>query len=304
MGTCVGANYAMDIVHNVHRGKVHFATSDVGWVVGHTNIVYGPLLRGASCVFFEGKPITPNPGVCWKLVEQYKVTSMYMAPTAVRIIKKLDYDGEWIPKYDISSLENYSMVGERCDPDTIHWLHKRFPGVIINDTWWQTETGWHLCGNLCNTDLFDKIYPTLPGSVCKPLPGHDIRVFDEQTNKELGPNTLGKIVIKMPMPPSFMLGIWGNDRAFIDKYLRDTPGYYTTGDAGIIDEHGYLHIMTRLDDVINTCGHRISTGRLEEAVNSHAEVVESAVVGFNEAIKGETPLAFVLLKGSGLGGKS
>lgn len=297
-GTTVALNFCMRSVFNVNRGSVHFAGSDIGWVVGHSFIVYGPLLRGSSCVFFEGKPVVPNAGVIWDRVQKYKVTSLYMAPTGVRVIKKEDYEGEWVKKYDLSSLDGFLLVGERCDPDTILWMHRHLPHVKINDTWWQTETGWPITGNLLNIDEFGKIFPTLPGSVTKPVPGYDVRIFDEDNN-EVDPGELGKVVIKMPLPPSFMLTLWGNDQAFIDKYLAETPGYYTTGDAGFKDANGYLHIMTRMDDVINTCGHRISTGRLEEVINDHESVVESAVIGFNEEIRGECPLAFVILKGTG-----
>ena len=297
-GTVVGLNFCMRSVFNVNPGSVHFAGSDIGWVVGHSFIVYGPLLRGSSCVFFEGKPVVPNPGVIWDRVQKYKVTSLYMAPTGVRIIKKEDYDGKWVKKYDVSSIDGYLLVGERCDPDTINWIHRHFPHVKINDTWWQTETGWPITGNLLNISEFGKIFPTLPGSVTKPVPGYDVKIFSEE-NKEVANGDLGKVVIKMPLPPSFMLTLWGNNEAFIEKYLSDTPGYYTTGDAGFKDKNGYLHIMTRMDDVINTCGHRISTGRLEEVINEHDSVVESAVIGFNEEIRGECPLAFVILKGAG-----
>lgn len=297
-GTCVSLDFCMKSVFNVNKGSVHFAGSDIGWVVGHSFIVYGPLLRCSSCVFFEGKPVVPNPGVVWDRVEKYKVTCLYMAPTGVRVVKKEDYDGEWVKKYDTSSIDGFLLVGERCDPDTIHWIHRHFPHVKINDTWWQTETGWPITGNLLNTQEYGKIFPTLPGSVTKPVPGYDVRIFNEG-NEEVAPGELGKVVIKMPLPPSFMLGLWGNNQAFIEKYLTETPGYYTTGDAGVKDDRGYLHIMTRMDDVINTCGHRISTGRLEEVVNDHPKVVESAVIGFNEEIRGECPLAFVVLRGTG-----
>ena len=298
-GTTVGLNYCMRSVFNVNKGSVHFAGSDIGWVVGHSFIVYGPLLRCSSCVFFEGKPVVPNPGVIWDRVQKYRVTSLYMAPTGVRVVKKEDYEGTWVKKYDTSSIDGFLLVGERCDPDTITWIHRHFPHVKINDTWWQTETGYPITGNLLNIAEFGKIFPTLPGSVTKVVPGFDVRIFSEE-NKEVGPGELGKVVIKMPLPPSFMLTLWGNDQAFIDKYLADTPGYYTTGDAGTKDENGYLHIMTRMDDVINTCGHRISTGRLEEVVNDHEDVVESAVIGYNEEIRGECPLAYVILKGAGV----
>ena len=296
-GTTVGLNYCMKNVFDVHPGSVHFAMSDIGWVVGHSFIVYGPLIRGANAIFFEGKPICPDAGITWRIIEEYKVTSLYWAPTAVRIVKKLDYEGEFILKSDISSVRTCCLVGERCDPDTIHWLHKRLPNVLINDTWWQTETGWPICANLLNLADFKTVFPTLPGSVTRPVPGYNVQVFDE-AHHPVAPNTLGKVVIKLPLPPSFMLTLWGNDQAFIDKYLAETPGYYTTGDAGMIDSRGYLHIMTRMDDVINTAGHRLSTGRLEEVINEHDSVVESAVIGFDHPIRGESPLAFVILKGS------
>jgi propionyl-CoA synthetase len=221
-------------VFNVHHDSVHFAGSDIGWVVGHSFIIYGPLLRGSASVFFEGKPVVPDPGVMWQKCEQYKVSSLYMAPTAVRVIKKMDYEGEHVKKYDTSSVKTYSLVGERCDPDTIKWMHRHLPHVIINDTWWQTETGWPICANLPNFEVWGKILPTLPGSVTRPVPGYDVKVFNE-ANEECPANELGKVVIKMPLPPAFMLTLWGNDQAFIDKYLAETPGYYTTGDAGVID---------------------------------------------------------------------
>ena len=295
-GTAVGLNYCMKNVFDLHKGGVHFAQSDIGWVVGHSFIVYGPLLRRSTAIFFEGKPIIPDCGVIWRICEQYKVTSLYMAPTAVRVIKKEDYDGELVKKYDVSSVRTYCLVGERCDPDTILWIHKHLPHVIINDTWWQTETGWPISANLLNLKDFKTVFPTLPGSVTRPVPGYEVKIFDEG-NQEVPANTLGKVVIKMPLPPAFMLTLWGNDKAFIEKYLAETPGYYTTGDAGIIDANGYVHIMTRTDDVINTAGHRISTGRLEEVVNEHDSVVESAVIGYNHDVRGECPLAFVILRG-------
>lgn len=296
-GAVVALNWAMQNIFNVSRGSVHFATSDIGWVVGHSFIVYGPLIVGAKCVFFEGKPLCPNPGVIWDRVATHKVTSLYMAPTGVRVIKKEDYEGEWIKKYDTSSIQSIGVVGERCDPDTIHWLHKHFPTALLNDTWWQTETGWPISCNLLNTAKFGKLFPTLPGSVTKPVPGYDVQILHED-NSQCAPGELGKVCIKLPMPPSFMPTLWGNDEAFIKKYLAETPGYYTTGDAGMIDARGYLHIMTRVDDVINTAGHRISTGRLEEVINDHEMVVESAVVGFNDEVRGEQPLAFCILKGT------
>lgn len=289
----------MKNVFDLQPDGVHFAGSDIGWVVGHSFIVYGPLLRGATTVFFEGKPITPDAGAMWRICDQYNVTSLYMAPTAVRVIKKEDYDGLLVKKYyKKQTVRTFCLVGERCDPDTIHWMHRHFPNVLINDTWWQTETGWPISANLLNLADFDTVFPTLPGSVTRPVPGYEVKIFDE-ANEAVPAGTLGKVVIKLPLPPAFMLTLWGNDQAFIDKYLAETPGYYTTGDAGVIDSKGYIHIMTRVDDVINTAGHRISTGRLEEVVNEHESVVESAVVGYNEEVRGECALAFVILRGSG-----
>ena len=247
---------------------------------------------------FEGKPITPNAGIVWQKVQQYRVNMLFMAPTGVRVIKKDDYEGEYAKKWDTSSLNGFCMAGERCDPDTIHWLNRNLPSAMINDTWWQTETSWPICGNLLNIANNGPVFPTLAGSVTKPMPGYDLKVFDDENN-EVAPGKLGKVVIKLPMPPAFMLSLWGNDKVFIEKYLTETPGYYTTGDAGVLDKNGYVHIMTRVDDVINVAGHRISTGRLEEVVNEHEDIVESAVVAFNHEVRGECPLAFVILKGKG-----
>lgn len=219
---------------DVSPGDVHFPCSDIGWVVGHSNIVYGPLIRGATTVIFEGKPIVPNCGVIWRVIEEYKVTSLYWAPTAVRVLKKDDYEGEWVKKYNLSSLRTVGLVGERCDPDTVYWLHKHLPHVMFNDTWWQTESGWVMSANLLNLKDFKTVYPTLPGSATKPIPGWNVQVLDE-AHMPVPAGTLGKVVIKLPLAPSFMLTLWGNDQAFIDKYLSETPGYYTTGDAGMID---------------------------------------------------------------------
>lgn len=230
----------------------------------------------------------------WERCEKYKVTSLYMAPTAVRVIKKEDHPGTAVKEFDLSSLQTLSLVGERCDPDTVKWIYKHLPHVIINDTWWQTETGWPIAANLVDLKVWGKVLPTLPGSVTRPVPGYNVEVFNDE-NESVAAGELGKVVIKMPLPPAFMLSIWGRNDAFIEKYLAETPGYYTTGDAGMIDENGYLHIMTRMDDVINTAGHRISTGRLEEVINDHESIVESAVVGYNEPIRGECALAFCVL---------
>lgn len=289
-GTVVGLNYIMDIVFNIQPGDTWFAGSDIGWVVGHSFIVYGPLIRGGTTVFFEGKPVgTPDPGTFWRLVQEYKPHSIYCAPTAIRILKKEDYEGSYMKKYDISSLKCILLVGERCDPDTINWLQDKFPDVFLNDTWWQTETGWPICANYGNLHMF----PTTPGSCTKVVPGWEVHILDDD-NKLVGDVTLGKVSIKCPPPPSFMLTLWGNDDAFVTKYFSDSPGYYTTGDAGYFDENGYLHIMTRMDDVINTAGHRLSTGRFEEVINGHESIVESAVIGLWDEVRGDQPFALVI----------
>jgi propionyl-CoA synthetase len=213
-GTCVSVQWAIRNIFNCGKGDTFQAMSDIGWVVGHTNIVYGPLLTCSKSVFFEGKPITPNPGIVWELCAKYKTKVLYMAPTGLRVIKKMDYEAEYVQKFDLTALETFHVVGERCDPDTIKWSHRHLKDTMLNDTWWQTETGWPMAGNMFNIEEFGKIYPTLPGSVSRPIPGYDLKVFDE-ANQEVPAGTLGKIVIKMPMPPSFMLTLWGNDEAFV-----------------------------------------------------------------------------------------
>jgi propionyl-CoA synthetase len=296
-GTCVGTKFSIGNSMNLSHKSVHFASSDIGWIVGHSFMVYGPLLHGCSTVFYEGKPVTPDAGAIWRVCAQYGVTSAFMAPTAVRVIKKEDFDGTFLKKYKPEDLQVFGLAGERCDPDTIYWLREQLPKTIINDTWWQTESGHVISGNITNVDRYETIFPTLPGSATKPFPGFDVKVFnDDNTESKVG--DLGKIVVKLPMAPSFMQTLWGSDELFIEKYLAETPGYYTTGDSGAMDENGYLHIMTRVDDVINVAGHRISTGRIEEVVNDHTLIVESAVVAFNDELKGETPLAFVILRGN------
>ena len=289
-GTVVALNYVMDVVFNLQPGDTWFAGSDIGWVVGHSFIVYGPLIRGTTTIFFEGKPVmTPDPGAFWRIVEQYKPHSIYCAPTAIRVIKKEDSKGEYIKKYDTSSLKSILLVGERCDPDTINWLESKFPKCFFNDTWWQTETGWPICSNFGNLHKF----PTNPGSCTKVVPGYIVDILDDN-NEVVDPPTLGKVSIRCPPPPSFMCTLWGNDEAFVQKYFSDSPGYYTTGDAGYFNDNGYLHIMTRVDDVINTAGHRLSTGRFEEVINEHPLIVESACVGVWDDIRGEQPFALVI----------
>ena len=232
---------------NVQHGTTFFAASDIGWVVGHSYIIYGPLIRGGTTVLFEGKPIgTPDAGTFWRIASQHGCHCIYGAPTAVRIIKKMDYKGEFLKKYDLSKLKTFHLVGERCDPDTIKWLTEKLPGIFLNDNYWQTETGWPICSNFDNLHKF----PTFPGSATKPCVGYEVQVLGMEEDdpstyqKQLEKNKLGAVVIKLPMPPSFMLTLWKNDDFFIKKYLTEYPGYYSTGDCGMIDENGYLHIMT------------------------------------------------------------
>ena len=294
-GTCVAVNFTMKNVMDVGLGDVVASTSDIGWVVGHTFIIYGPLLRGATTIIFEGKPVgTPHAGKVWEIVENYKVKALYTSPTALRAIKREDYDYKILKKYNLSSLQSVHMAGERCDPDTSIWLQSGIgEEKLVNDQWWQTESGWPIC---CNNIKLHR-FKTIVGSACRPLPGYDIRVLDEKTNEELvKPNSLGKVCIKLPMPPSFMLSLWGNDEAFKKKYISSDNKYYISGDCGYFDEGGYIHIMTRLDDMIKVAGHRLSTGRMEEVLTGISEISEAAVVGVNDDLKGELPFAFVICR--------
>ncbi|KAL4481347.1 hypothetical protein ABPG72_010500 [Tetrahymena utriculariae] len=294
-GTCVATSWTMQHIMDIHKGDVYFSGSDIGWVVGHHFIVYGPLIRGATTVLYEGKPTgTPDPGQFWRIIEKYRVKGLYTAPTALRAIRKDDLNGDWIKKFDISSLQAISMAGERCDVPTYEWIQKHVP-VLINDNYWQTETGWIISCNYKN--LYT--HPIKPGSAIKPAPGFDVRILDQDNKEITEPNKLGRICIKLPMPPSFMLTLYNNDQAFIQKYLSDSPGYYLAGDSGYFDETGYLNVMARIDDIINTAGHRLSTAAMEEALLKHPNIVEAAVVAQVDDFKGEIPIGFVVVKQSG-----
>jgi propionyl-CoA synthetase len=285
----------MKNIMDVNFGDVVLSTSDIGWVVGHTFIVYGPLLRGATTVIFEGKPVgTPHCGKIWELIEKYKVKAFYTSPTALRAVKREDHDYEVMKKYDISSLQSVHMAGERCDPDTNSWLqHGIGEEKLVNDQWWQTESGWPIC---CNNIKIHR-FPTIPGSACRPQPGYDIRILDEHTDEEISaPNTLGKVCIRLPMPPSFMLTLWGNDQAFLKKYISPDNKYYISGDCGYFDEEGNIFIMTRLDDMIKIAGHRLSTGRMEEVLTKIPQISEAAVVSVNDELKAELPFAFIICR--------
>ena len=294
-GTAVSVNYTMKNIMDVGVGDVVLSTSDIGWVVGHTFIVYGPLLRGATTVMFEGKPVgTPDCGKVWQLIQKYKVKAFYSSPTALRAVKREDHDCAILKSYDLSSLKSIHMAGERCDPDTSIWIQAGIgEDKLVNDQWWQTESGWPICCNIPKIHRFK----TIPGSACKPMPGYDIRILEENTGEELKePNLLGKVCSKLPMPPSFMLTLHGNDEAFLKKYISEDNQYYLSGDCGYFDENGFIFIMTRLDDMIKIAGHRLSTGRMEEVLTKIPEISEAAVVSVNDELKGELPFAFLITR--------
>jgi propionyl-CoA synthetase len=272
-------------------GEVFWAASDVGWVVGHSYIVYAPLLFGCSTVLYEGKPVrTPDAGAFWRVVEEYKVKVLFSAPTAFRAIRKEDPDGKLYKKYDLSSLEALYLAGERLDPPTYHWLDK-LTGVPVIDHWWQTETGWAIACNPRGLDSF----PPKAGSATKPAPGFKVEILDPSGNPvEAGEQ--GSVVIKRPLPPSCLPTVWGNHSRFEESYLNPYPGYYLTGDGGYVDHEGYVFVMGRTDDVINVAGHRLSTGEIEEIVAAHPAVAECAVVGIADGLKGQLPFGFVILK--------
>jgi len=290
-GHAVALTWSMKNVYNIEAGDMWWSASDVGWVVGHSYIVYAPLFAGATTIVFEGKPVgTPDAGTFWRVIEKYGVKGLFTAPTAIRAIRKEDYNGDYIKKTDLSKFENLFLAGERLDPDTYHWATENL-GVPVIDNWWQTETGWPIASNLRGLE------PMLikPGSPTVAIPGYDIRVLDEAGN-ELPAGTEGNIAITLPLPPGTLPTLWGDDQRYIDSYLTVFPGRYASGDGGYIDEDGYVYIMGRTDDVINVAGHRLSTGSLEAVVATHELVAECAVIGVADAIKGQIPKAFVVLK--------
>ena len=292
-GMLAAWNYSMKYIYDIQKKDVMFATSDIGWIVGHVFIVYAPLVRGGTIVMSEGKPVgTPNAGVVWRMCEDYRVKSLFIAPTGIRGIKKEDYDGEFIKQHDLSSLKSINFGGERCDPETVKWLQKHFPDKHMNDNWWQTETGWMVSTNYMNLTTF----PTKLGSATKPAPGWDVRIMDDEDMLVEEPDKIGRIMVKLPCPPGHMDGLWENDQGYIDKYLTSPEGYYLTGDAGYFDADGYTYVMTRTDELINTAGHRISTGRIEEVLAEHTLVAECAVVGKDDPLRGDVPFAYVVVQ--------
>ncbi|EIV8496664.1 propionyl-CoA synthetase [Vibrio vulnificus] len=290
-GHAVAMKYSMSAIYNMSQDGVFWAASDVGWVVGHSYIVYAPLIHGCTTILFEGKPVrTPDPGAFWRVCEEYGVNVLFSAPTAFRAIKKEDPQGKHLKKYDLSKLETIFMAGERLDPPTLEWVQSQAAKPVI-DHWWQTETGWAIAGNMVGIELM----PVKAGSATMPIPGYQVEILDEM-GLRAGPMQQGFVALKRPLPPSCLPTVWRNHDRFESGYLSQFPGYYVSGDGGYLDEEGYLFIMGRIDDVINVAGHRLSTGEMEEIVGAHPAVAECAVVGVHDELKGQLPLGFVVLK--------
>lgn len=289
-GHLVALKWGMKNIFDIDPGEVYWAASDVGWVVGHSYTVYGPLFQGCTTVLYEGKPVrTPDPGSFWRVISQYGVNAMFTAPTAFRAIKRDDPKGDYIKKYDLSSFRTLFMAGERLDPDTLLWAEEHLK-VSVVDNWWLTETGWPIGANCLGIEEF----PVKPGSCTKAVPGFDIHVLDDEGH-ELKAGSIGKITIKLPLPPGSMPTLWNNDEGYIKTYLKEFPGYFETGDAGYKDEDDYLWVMSRTDDIINVAGHRLSTGEMEEVLANHPDVAECAVIGVADELKGEVPLGTIVL---------
>ncbi len=290
-GHLVALKWSMKNVYGVDAGDVYWAASDVGWVVGHSYIVYGPLFKGCTTILYEGKPVgTPDPGAFWRVISEHGVNVLFTAPTAFRAIKRDDPNGDFIKKYNMNAFRTLFLAGERCDPDTLHWAEDHL-NVPVIDHWWQTETGWPIGANSIGLGMF----PVKAGSCTKPVPGYDVQVLDEG-GYEVETGKIGSIVIKLPLPPGTLTTLWNNDDGFVKAYLDHYPGYYVTADAGFKDDDGYLSIMSRTDDIINVAGHRLSTGAMEEVLASHPAVAECAVIGVNDDLKGEVPLGTVVLQ--------
>jgi propionyl-CoA synthetase len=290
-GHAVALLWSMANVYGVRQGDVFWAASDIGWVVGHSYIVYGPLLAGCTTVLYEGKPVgTPDAGAFWRVVRKHRVQVLFAAPTAIRAIKRDDPEGRHLAVCDVSSLRALFLAGERADPDTVRWAEERLQTPVI-DHWWQTETGWPIAANCLGLGLA----PVKHGSATRPTPGFDVRVVDAQC-RELPPGASGSLVIKLPLPPGCLSGLWGDPEECRKAYLHEFPGYYKTADAGLIDEDGYIYVMGRTDDIINVAGHRLSTGEIEEALSGHPDVAECAVIGVPDLVKGAVPLGLVVLK--------
>jgi propionyl-CoA synthetase len=290
-GHAVALAWSMRHVYNVEPGEVFWAASDVGWVVGHSYIVYAPLLMGCTTIVYEGKPVgTPDAGAFWRVIQEHQVSVLFTAPTAFRAIKREDPRAEHLKRYDLGRFRSLFLAGERCDPDTLEWAQRTL-GVPVIDHWWQTETGWAIAANCLGIEPL----PVKPGSPTRAVPGYDVRVLDDE-GEPVKPGDIGRILIKLPMPPGCLSTLWGNDARFVQSYLSTQPGYYLTGDAGYMDEDGYIFVMSRIDDIINVAGHRLSTGGMEAVLASHPDVAECAVIGAADQLKGELPLGLVVLK--------
>jgi len=290
-GHAVALRWTMKNIYNMDIDSIFWAASDVGWVVGHSYSVYGPLLLGCTSVIYEGKPVgTPDNSNFWRVIERHGVNTLFTAPTALRSIKRVDEEGKLAKDFNLSTLRSVFLAGERADPDSLKWAAGSL-GVPIRDHWWQTETGWPICSNLVGVDGF---IPIKYGSTYTPCPGYDVQVLDDG-HLPVKRNTMGNIAIKLPLPPGAMLTLHNNDARFHQSYLEAIPGYYDTGDAGYIDDEGYVFIMSRTDDVINVAGHRLSSGAMEEVISDHPDIAEVAVVGVSDALKGQTPLGLIVL---------
>jgi len=290
-GHLVALKWSMKNIYGVDPGDVFWAASDLGWAVGHSYIVYGPLLHGNTTILYEGKPVgTPDPGAFWRVISQHRVRVFFTAPTAFRAIKREDHAGEYLRRYNLKEFRTLFLAGERCDPDTLAWAQNCL-GVPVIDHWWQTETGWPIGANFAGLGLL----PVKPGSCGRAVPGYEVQVLDDE-GSQLSENQIGNIAIKLPLPPGCLPTLWNNEAAYLESYLDSYPGYYKTADAGYADEDGYLWIMSRTDDIINVAGHRLSTGALEEVLAGHVDVAECAVIGIADDLKGEVPLGLVVLK--------
>ena len=289
-GHMVALKWSMKNIYNAHPGEVYWAASDVGWVVGHSYIVYAPLLQGCTTVIYEGKPVgTPDAGAFWRVIAEHKVSTMFTAPTAFRAIKKEDPEGKLVGEYDLSEWRSLFLAGERADPDTLEWAEEVL-GIPVIDHWWQTETGWPICANPIGLGRM----PIKHGSPTVPMPGFDLQVLDENA-KPVPPGETGTLAIKLPLPPCSLPTLWNASERFRTSYLKELPGYYTTSDAGYKDSDGYAYVMARTDDVINVAGHRLSTGQMEEVVAKHKDVAECAVIGVQDQLKGQLPAGFIVL---------
>ncbi|MBT4088423.1 MAG: AMP-binding protein, partial [Deltaproteobacteria bacterium] len=289
-GHIVALKWSMKGVYDINPGDVYWAASDIGWVVGHSYIVYAPLFQGCTTILYEGKPVgTPDAGAFWRVISDHKVNALFTAPTAFRAIKRDDPQGELLKTYDLSSLKTLFLAGERTDPDTLKWAENKL-GIPVIDHWWQTETGWAIAANCMGVEKLK----VKDGSPTKPAPGWDLQVVDANT-QPVKTGEIGALVIKLPLPPGSLPTLWHNDEGYVKTYLDEFPGYYKTADAGFIDEEGYVFVMSRTDDIINVAGHRLSTGAMEEILTDHPDVAEAAVLGVDDKLKGEIPVGFLIL---------